>query len=248
MRQDTGKVFDELAGDYATFRPSWNASIIDVVASVSTGHGLVLDVGCGSGQATVLLAQHFDVVIATDPAPRAIEQAPGIANVQWSVGSCDATPAADGTVHLITAAQAAHWFDMDAFAVECRRVATTGGRVALFGYDLFNVDASIDAIVKDFYLNARRDWDERRAFVDTRYATLPFPFAEVEPPPMPPMKATWSADALLGYLRTWSGVRNRITRTGEDPVATVESKIRGYWGDGEREVSWPTFVRVGDVS
>ena len=248
MKQDTGKVFDELASGYAAFRPQWNASIIDAVASVSGGYGLALDVGCGSGQATVLLAKHFNTVLATDPAPNAIKQAPNIANVQWSVGSCDAMPAADGSAHLIAAAQAAHWFDMAAFATECRRVAAPGCRVALFGYDLFTVDPRIDSLVADFYADILRDWDERRAFVDARYATLSFPFAEVEPPPMPQMKATWSVEALLGYLRTWSGVRNRITRTGEDPVATVESTIRGHWGDGEREISWPTFVRVGDVS
>ncbi|MCH2136078.1 MAG: class I SAM-dependent methyltransferase [Phycisphaerales bacterium] len=248
MRQDTGKVFNELAEGYARYRPRWSDEVITAVASLSRGNTRALEVGCGSGQATSLLASHFEEVIATDPAPAAIERAPAINNVQWAVGTCDSTPAADESVDLIFAAQAAHWFDMDAFSRECRRVGSPEGRVALIGYDLLVIgDEAIDTMLHEFYHDVRGDWDERRGFVDARYTTLEFPFSDLDPPPTPSLQVEWPLEGLLGYLRTWSGVRNQKARTQQDPVAALEGPIRALWGQSPRVITFPVFIRAGEV-
>lgn len=248
MRQDTGKVFDELAGNYAKFRPHWSSSIMAEVAGVASSHECALEAGCGSGQATELLATHFARVIATDPAPQAIGNAPSIDNVTWAVSSCDDTPADDGSVDLIFAGQAAHWFDMEAFAGECRRVGRPDAHVLVLTYDLVGVDeGAIDAVIGSFYRRVRGDWDERRAIVDSQYRDLAFPFREETPPTFDPIVERWTAQGMLGYIRTWSGVRNCTRRIGADPVADIEQDLIGLWGPEPRDVSFPIFSRLGAV-
>lgn len=46
-------------------------------------------------------------------------------------GTAEHTGLPDGCVDLVTAAQAFHWFDADAFGAECRRILRPGGRVLL---------------------------------------------------------------------------------------------------------------------
>ncbi len=58
-----------------------------------------------------------------------------VTNVEWRDGSAEATGLADGSVDLVTVAQAFHWFDRAAFKQECRRLLRPGGRVALIWND-----------------------------------------------------------------------------------------------------------------
>ena len=44
---------------------------------------MALDVGCGSGQGSVLLAKHFASVVATDISPAQIEMAVAVPNVTY---------------------------------------------------------------------------------------------------------------------------------------------------------------------
>ena len=249
MTDPAVKVFDDGADGYAKFRPQYTEAFIGAVAAMFPDRKLAVDAGCGSGQATRLLALHFDRVVAIDPAPRAIERAPLIDNVQWAVAPCNVIPVEEGTVNAICAAQAAHWFNMEAFAAECRRAGTLSCRVALFGYDVPLVKDAVDACVRGLYDDLQRtgDWDTRRTHVDSHLQTLPFPFDELPVPAMPPLTLHWPVEGVLGYLRTWSAVRHRSLRTGMDPVDALEPELRRLWGHQTRAIRWPTFIRLGQV-
>jgi SAM-dependent methyltransferase len=47
-------------------------------------------------------------------------------------GSAEATGLPDGSVDLVTAGQAFHWFDKDRMRAECRRILSPRGLVAIF--------------------------------------------------------------------------------------------------------------------
>ena len=47
--------------------------------------------------------------------------------MEFRVGSAEKLPVEDGSVSLITAFCAAHWFDLPSFYAECDRVLTRGG-------------------------------------------------------------------------------------------------------------------------
>lgn len=53
-------------------------------------------------------------------------------------GTAEELPVPDGSVDLLTASSAAHWFDQSRFLAEANRVLKVGGCVALLDYILSN--------------------------------------------------------------------------------------------------------------
>ena len=59
--------FSGHAAAYAQARPRYPADLFAWLAAQCRQHELVWDAGCGNGQASVALANHFDRVFASDP-------------------------------------------------------------------------------------------------------------------------------------------------------------------------------------
>ncbi|XP_037769026.1 putative methyltransferase DDB_G0268948 [Chelonia mydas] len=98
---------------------------------------LAVDVACGSGQSTRVLAAHFEKVVGIDISEAQIEaakQATSFPNVSYHVCPAEELPFEDGSVDFITAFTAAHWFDMPRFMKEVDRVLRPHGCVALSTY------------------------------------------------------------------------------------------------------------------
>lgn len=96
--------------------------------------GTLLDVGCGYGVATSLLAMYFDQTIAVDPSPGQIQKAKEIghpSDIVFKVAPAENLPTADGTIDVVTVIMAIHFIDVEPFVNECRRVLKPGG-VAVF--------------------------------------------------------------------------------------------------------------------
>uniref|UniRef100_F7EXM1 Methyltransferase type 11 domain-containing protein n=2 Tax=Ornithorhynchus anatinus TaxID=9258 RepID=F7EXM1_ORNAN len=100
-------------------------------------HRLAVDVGCGSGQGTRVLAPHFEWVLGMDISEAQIQkarQAPGPNNISYRVCPAEELPLEDASVDLVTAFAAAHWFDTERFLQEVKRVLKPQGCVALSTY------------------------------------------------------------------------------------------------------------------
>ena len=56
----------------------------------------------------------------------------------------------------------------------------------------------------------------------------------------------WNQQQLLGYLQTWSAVREFIKQKGIDPLDDVAALLEATWGESDviREVHWPLTVHV----
>ncbi|KAA0715736.1 putative methyltransferase [Triplophysa tibetana] len=100
-------------------------------------HQLAVDLGCGTGQNSRLLAPHFQQVVGMDISESQLEEAravQGFPTLSYKVGKAEELPFPDGSVDLLTAASAAHWFDPESFLKEAVRVLKPFGCLAFFGY------------------------------------------------------------------------------------------------------------------
>ncbi|XP_072902752.1 putative methyltransferase DDB_G0268948 isoform X1 [Hemitrygon akajei] len=100
---------------------------------------LAVDVGCGSGQSSRGLAPFFDTVVGVDVSEAQIEEAKktcGLDNVSYRQGVAEKLDFQDASVDLVTAAAAAHWFDVETFVKEVDRVLKPKGCLALHSYQL----------------------------------------------------------------------------------------------------------------
>jgi ubiquinone/menaquinone biosynthesis C-methylase UbiE len=109
--------------DYARYRPEYPTVLLDYLLSITPVHHHALDVGCGTGQLTTLLACAFDKVTGIDPSQTQIDNAEPHPRVDYCVGPAEQLPHALHDINLITVAQAAHWFDLPVFYREAQRVA-----------------------------------------------------------------------------------------------------------------------------
>ena len=57
--------FSKLAADYAAFRPTYPPALFEYLAQVCEQRRRVWDCACGTGQASVALAQHFEWGVAS---------------------------------------------------------------------------------------------------------------------------------------------------------------------------------------
>ena len=216
------------------------------LATVAPGNELAWDCATGNGQAAVALAEIFERVIATDASTRQIGNAEAHERVDYRVAPAEESGIESKAVDLITVAQALHWFDLERFDAEVRRVLKPRGVVAAWAYKLAQVEPAIDRVVNHYYSEiVGAYWPAERVLVE-KFEELPFSFPEIAAPPFE-MVAEWDVDHFVGYLRTWSATQRFIAAEKRDPLSEIQEELGNAWGDRERRVVWPLTVRVGRV-
>lgn len=240
--------FSAVAGAYARHRPTYPAALFDWLAALPAARRHAWDCGTGSGQAAVELAARFERVTATDASGEQLARAAPHPRVTYRLAPAEESGVAGGAVDLVTVAQAVHWFDLERFWPEVRRVLAPGGAVAVWTYDLFTVTPRFDAVVRRLYDDVVGPyWPPEREMVDNAYRDLDFPFAEVAAPRFE-MTAAWDLDRVEGYLRTWSASKRWAeAHGGRDPLAEAAAELAAAWGERARvrRVSWTLTVRAG---
>lgn len=242
--------FSTRSRDYAQFRPHYPIELFEYLAGLAPARLCAWDCATGNGQAAAGLAHCFQNVVATDASEEQIANAIQHERVQYRVATAEQSDIESASIDIVIVAQALHWFDVGLFFDEVRRVLKPGGALAVWCYNLLEVSPPIDALLEKFYRETVGPyWDFERSLVETGYRTLPFPFTEIESPSFQ-MKADWSLDQLLGYLRTWSATKNFILERGFDPVAELAGELSALWGpvSDRKRISWPLSLRVGRLS
>lgn len=240
--------FSGHAAIYREARPRYPDALFDWLAALAPTRALAWDAGCGNGQASVALAARFARVVATDPSAAQIAHAEARANVDYRVEPAERSSLADASVDLVTVAQALHWFDLDAFHAEVRRVLGPGGIVAEWAYADCTVTPAIDVHKDRLYHELTGPWwPPERRLVDEGYRSLAFPFEPV-PAPAFDMVMDWDVEAFLAYLRSWSASQRYLQANGHDAVSLVEPGLRTAWGDAPtRPVRWMLHLRCGRI-
>jgi ubiquinone/menaquinone biosynthesis C-methylase UbiE len=102
----------------------------------STDVSRIIDLGCGTGRFSEILAGHFGVqVIGIDPSQKMVDQArrkPATPNVSYRQGSAEALPLTDGSADLVWMSMICHHLiDPSSTAKECHRILRPGGYVCI---------------------------------------------------------------------------------------------------------------------
>lgn len=239
--------FSTRSADYAAYRPTYPGALVDYLAGLCRTTDCALDVGCGTGQLSVLLANRFGRVIATDASAQQIEKAEPHERVDYRAAPAESSGLPDRSVDLIAAAQAAHWFDLPAFYAEARRIGKPGAILALVTYGVLQADPDIDPTVQHFYKHVVGPyWPPERRHVEEGYRSFDFPFDELRAPPLA-IEVHWQASDLIGYADTWSAVRGAEKALGREPIERFRRDLFDAWGDPEqrRTIRFPLSLRVG---
>ncbi len=241
--------FDAGGAGYAQFRPEYPPELAAFLASIASHHACAVDVGCGTGQLTHQLAEHFDRVIGLDPSADQLAHALPHERIHYQAAPAEQLPLPDASASLITAAQAAHWFELPRFYAEVRRVAAPGAALALVSYGVLVMEPALQPRFARFYADEIGPyWPPERKLVDSGYADIDFPFPERPAPPMA-IHLQWDLPQLLGYVSTWSATRRAREAGQAQRLIAFADDMAQLWGDPAtpRAVSWPIHLRLGTV-
>lgn len=249
MVQGFTDLFSAQAAAYARARPEYPAELYAFLAAASPRRDVAWDCATGNGQAARDLAGHFTRVIATDASAQQIEHATPAPRVTYRVATAEDSGIEAGSIDLVTVAQALHWLDHEQFYTEVRRVTVQGGVLAAWSYGACHAGDDVESLLRDFeHREVGPYWHANRRWVDEGYATIPFPWPEIEAPKFQ-LRVRWTLRQLGLYLGSWSAVIAYRRDRGEDPVPRLLDRIAHHWGapDAVRDVEWPLALRVGRV-
>ncbi|XP_078539468.1 putative methyltransferase DDB_G0268948 [Lissotriton helveticus] len=144
--------------------------------------GMAVDVGCGTGHSTRILAPYFEKVVGVDISESQIQEAESVispSNVSYMIAKAEELPFEERSLDLVTASVAAHWFDLDKFSEEVNRVLKPSGCLAMYCLDLqFSLvykDCSeklTDVFNEAIYFLSNEYKDELSAISYTRYKNI----------------------------------------------------------------------------
>jgi SAM-dependent methyltransferase len=239
--------FSANAASYARYRPDYPPKLFSYLSGLAPARRRAWDCATGNGQAALGLAAHFDEVVATDASAKQLAEAAPHPRVTYRVAPAEDSGLPEGSFDLVTAAQAAHWFDRPRFWREVRRVLVPGGVVAVWCYALFRSTPEIDRVIDRLYRDVVGPyWPPERRLTEDRFRSLDFPFPEIAPPAFR-MEKRWTLAELEGYLTTWSAARRYREARGGDPVDEVRQDLTRAWGSpaAARNIRWEIGMRVG---
>jgi ubiquinone/menaquinone biosynthesis C-methylase UbiE len=241
--------FSPIATNYACYRPDYPNELFLYLVNLTKGHTCAWDCATGNGQAAAQLANYFDQVIATDFSEQQLQQAQPKLNITYLVMPAEKTALADHSIDLITVAQALHWFDLDKFYQEVRRILKPAGILAAWCYNLLRINDALDTIIDKLYWDITGAyWDKKRQHIDAAYQTIAFPFTNYKTPAFY-IEKRWSFAHVLGYLNTWSGLQAYKKAQGEQALNEIWHALKLAWGPATelKQIRWPIYLLVGGI-
>lgn len=231
---------------YATFRPTYPADLYQFIFKHLKNFDTAWDCATGNGQVARVLATRFKAVFATDVSQQQLDQAVRLPNILYSTQPAEHTSFGQSQFDLITVGQALHWFDLNKFYSEVKRIAKKDALLAVWGYAICKVSPQVDEHFYHFYNHVVGPyWDSARKMVEEEYKNVSFPFEEIIAPTFS-IKVEWTLEEFAGYLTTWSATQKFIKDKNYNPVPEVTKLMEPHW-NGKEVVLFPVFLKLGKI-
>lgn len=236
--------FSRSAAAYRQGRPAYPAEMFEALAALAPARDLAWDCGTGNGQAALGLARHFARIHATDPSERQIAEAMADERVRYRIERAESVSLADSSADLVLAAQALHWFDLDLFYAEARRVLKPGGILAAAGYDWMYVTPGIDRAINERVLPPLAPhWAPQNRLLWDGYRSIPFPGEELRLGAFA-IYLDWRFEDVRRYVMSWSAVGDFVAHGGAEEIGAALAEVGRLWGDELRRVVMPLHLRI----
>lgn len=244
--------FTSAVPHYAVGRPAYSERLAAWLAR-ETGLGAasrVLDLGCGPGSLTLLLARHCGTAIGIDPDAAMIAAGSEAAataglEIDWRVGSSYELGADLAPLDLVAIARAFHWMDREATLLRLDELVRPGGAVALVNTELHAVGTGtwLSAFEELRKAHGRFDafyhWRKSEAWESHVSVLMRSPFSRVE---RIAVFEPHDADIEEVVARALSFSANSPSKLGEDGRRAYEAAVRERMLELEPGGKFPEIV------
>ncbi len=218
-REERRMRFDEAAEEYQRARPGYPDKVFDDIEALGgiADHARVLEIGCGTGQATRSLAERGHEVVGVelgkslaDVARRELASYP---NVAIHAGAFEAWPLPDERFDLVLAATSFHWIDPEIRLAKSAAALKDGGGIGIVVISTrreTGLDGGFFATERQcFERNGYEMWGERDISEDAQTLDSSELFTE---PIVRNHQFTieYTEAEYIEFLRTQSAIRNNL--------------------------------------
>src|SRR5580704_9989667 len=250
--QDPTVRFSSRVEKYVRYRPSYPTEVLDLLRKQCglTSDSIVADVASGTGIFTRLLLENGNRVFGVEPNDemrRAGEEyLASYARFTSVDGTAEATTLPDHGMDIVTAAQAAHWFDRAKARREFVRILKPGGWTVLIWNEretdstpfLRNYEKLLLTYGTDYQeVRHERTTDEIAGF----FAPSPFQSAVLE------MRQDCDYDALEGRLLSSSYVPNSDHPQYNPMLRDLRKLFDAHQANGQVLLAYVTRVYYGQI-
>ena len=142
------ETFDEVAELYDAARPTYPSALTEAICSIlQETQGRILEIGCGTGQATLPFARQGYRITALEPgrnlAALAAQNLAAFPQVDIQTTTFEDWPVAIGQYDLVMSATAFHWVSPEVRYVKAAQALAAGGWLALF----WNMEAEEESVL-----------------------------------------------------------------------------------------------------
>jgi SAM-dependent methyltransferase len=251
--QDATARFSSRVEEYVRYRPSYPRQVLGLLQNKCglTSDSVIADVASGTGIFTRLLLENGNCVFGVEPNPemrRAGEKyLASYARFTSVAGSAEATTLPDLSVDLVSAAQAAHWFDRAQARREFVRVLKPGGWMVLIWNERETDSTPFLRDYEKLLLTYGTDYKEVRHERTTDeiagfFAPLPFQSAVLE------MRQDCDYAALEGRLLSSSYIPAFGHPSYEAMLRELREIFDAHQNNGQVVLTYATRVYYGQIT